>query len=232
MSDILIDVAGVSKSFGTGENETKVLKDISFQVREGEFVSIMGPSGCGKSTLLYLIGGLDVPKAGQIHVCGEDISHLSDKVMSRMRRREIGFIFQFYNLVPNLTVEENILLPVTMDGQKTSLYAKRLEAILKVVGLYEKRNFYPTELSGGQQQRTAIARALIMNPKVLLADEPTGNLDRKSGDEVMKLFQRLNRETGITVLQVTHSEEMAARGTRILHMEDGIIAKDIAVKGK
>jgi len=222
----MIYVNHLTKSFGSRENKTTVLKGITFSVDQGEFVSVMGPSGCGKSTLLYLIGGLDKPDSGEVLICDRNIRQLSDKKKAAMRRREVGFIFQFYNLVPNLTVEENILLSVIMDGGKPQKYRSKLERLLTLTGLKEKRKAFPTELSGGQQQRVAIARALIMDPKILLADEPTGNLDRKSGEAVMKLFEEVNRELKITILQVTHSEEMAAWGSRTMVMEDGVIVRD------
>jgi len=228
MNKNAIYVNHLSKSFGTGQNKQQVLKDLSFSIGEGEFVSVMGPSGCGKSTLLYLIGGLDKPDSGDVRICDRNIKKLSDKEKAAMRRRDVGFIFQFYNLVPNLTVEENILLSVIMDGQKPQQFKKQLDRLLDLTGLSRKRKAFPTELSGGQQQRVAIARALIMNPKILLADEPTGNLDKKSGEAIMQLFDEVNREMHVTILQVTHSEEMAAWGRRTMVMEDGVIVRDEA----
>jgi len=227
MNDILIQVQNLCKSYGKGSLHSEVLKDISFDVREGEFVSVMGPSGCGKSTLLYLIGGLEKPDSGTVSVCGNNIENMSDEEQSIMRRRDIGFVFQFYNLVPNLTVKENILLPVIMDKRSTAKYQKHLDALLGIIDLQNKKNSFPSELSGGQQQRVAIARALIMKPKVLLADEATGNLDRKSGMEIIKLFNRVNQKLGTAILQVTHSEEIASYGKRIITLSDGIIEQDI-----
>lgn len=221
----IIKVDKVSKIFGKGENQVKVLNDISFEIEKGEFVSLMGASGSGKSTLLYLIGGLDEPTTGRVIIDEKEISKLKEKEMSKLRRNSIGFVFQFYNLVQNLTVEENILLPVIMDGKKEKDYKERLDKILKIIGLEDKRKNLPHELSGGQQQRVSIARAIILSPKIILADEPIGNLDSKSGMEVMELFKKINKEENITILQVTHSEASAKYGTRIINLKDGTIDK-------
>ena len=219
----IIKVENLSKTFGTKENKVEVLKNINLSIDEGEFVSLMGASGSGKSTLLYLIGGLDKPTSGTVYINDSDISKLKEKKMSKLRRKDIGFVFQFYNLVQNLTVEENIMLPVIMDGKKVSEYKDRLEKILKIIGLEDKRKNLPNELSGGQQQRVSIARAIILSPRLILADEPIGNLDSKSGEEVMKLFKKINKEEGITILQVTHSESSAKYGNRIINLKDGEI---------
>ncbi|MBR2240940.1 MAG: ABC transporter ATP-binding protein [Clostridia bacterium] len=224
MEDIIC-VKNVGKSFGTKKNPVEVLKDININIKKGEFVSLMGQSGSGKSTLLYLIGGLDNPTNGTIEIAGKDISKMKDKAKSKMRRQDIGFVFQFYNLVPNLTVEENILLPVVMDGKSKGKYKKELDEILKIVGLENKRKCLPRELSGGQQQRVSIARAVIMNPSIILADEATGNLDSKSGKDVMELFSKINKEKNITILQVTHSQEIADYGNRTIHLKDGRIVE-------
>ena len=218
-----IKVNEVSKSFGEKENLNLVLDKVSLDIRKGEFVSLMGESGSGKSTLLYIIGGLDKPTSGTVVIDEKDINTLKEKEIAKFRRQDIGFVFQFYNLVQNLTVEENIMLPVVMDGKKEKDYKDRLDKILKIVGLEEKRKSLPNQLSGGQQQRVSIARAVIMNPKVILADEPIGNLDSKSGEEVMKLFKTLNEEENVTILQVTHSEESAKYGNRIIRLKDGKI---------
>ena len=219
----IIKVENLSKTFGTKENKEEVLKNINLSIDEGEFVSLMGASGSGKSTLLYLIGGLDKPTSGTVYINDLDISKLKEKKMSKLRRKDIGFVFQFYNLVQNLTVEENIMLPVIMDGKKVSECKDRLEKILKIIGLEDKRKNLPNELSGGQQQRVSIARAIILSPRLILADEPIGNLDSKSGEEVMKLFKKINKEEGITILQVTHSESSAKYGNRIINLKDGEI---------
>ncbi len=222
----IIRVENLYKSFGEGDSLVEVLKGISFDVEKGEFISIMGASGCGKSTLLYLLGALDSPDKGSVFIHDKDINKLKDRAKSRVRRSEIGFVFQFYNLVQNLTVEENILLPLIMDGKKPSTYEKELEEILEIVGLTQKRKVIPSKLSGGQQQRVAIARSVIASPDIILADEPTGNLDSKSGTEIMDLFKRINEEKKITILQVTHSNEAAGYGRRIIHLKDGMIERD------
>ena len=219
----IIDVTGVSKTFGKGSNLNKVLDNCSLCVNEGEFVSLMGASGSGKSTLLYLIGGLDREFEGKITLCGEDIGAIKDNKLSKLRLANIGFVFQFYNLVMNLNVEDNILLPMTVNGKKKSELKKELDEILEITGLTEKRKAMPATLSGGQQQRVAIARAILGSPSIILADEPTGNLDSKSTAEIMELFSRLNKEKGLTILQVTHSEKCAEYGTRTILLDSGKI---------
>jgi len=222
----IIKVNDVTKIFGHNGNKVTVLDKLSFEIKKGEFVSLMGASGSGKSTLLYLIGGLDTPTEGSIYIEDKDINKLKEKEMAKLRRKDIGFVFQFYNLVQNLTVEENIMLPVVMDGKKEKDYKDRLDKILKLIGLEDKRKNLPNELSGGQQQRVSIARAIILSPKIILADEPIGNLDSKSGTEVMELFRKINKEEGITILQVTHSEESAEYGDRIINLRDGKIIQE------
>ena len=217
----VIEVKNVSKTFGKNTSLNQVLNGACMYVQEGEFVSLMGASGSGKSTLLYLIGGLDRDFEGSISLCGKEIGPLKDKELSDLRLKNIGFVFQFYNLVMNLSVEDNILLPQTMNGRSKSSLKKELDEILEITGLTEKRKSMPNQLSGGQQQRVAVARAVIGNPKVILADEPTGNLDKKSTGEIMDLFRRLNRERGLTILQVTHSEECATYGTRTVVLDSG-----------
>lgn len=217
----IIEVKDLYKSFQLGEVEVEVLKGIDVLIEEGEFVSIMGPSGSGKSTLLYLIGGLDKPTSGSIRIKGIELSTMNDQEESQMRRRELGFVFQFYNLIPNLNVEENVMLPVLLDGKRMNAQRQQLDEILDVVGLGDRRRHTPRELSGGQQQRVAIARALINAPDIILADEPIGNLDTHTGTEVMKLLRRINREKGKTIVQVTHSQEAAGYGDRIIQVRDG-----------
>ncbi len=217
----IIEVNNVSKTFGKGENINHVLNGASMTVDQGEFVSLMGASGSGKSTLLYLIGGLDRNFEGNISVCGQDIGSLKDKALSDLRLKNMGFVFQFYNLVMNLSVQDNILLPQTMNGRKRSELKDALDEILEITGLTEKRKAMPNTLSGGQQQRVAIARAVIGNPSIILADEPTGNLDSVSTVEIMDLFKRLNQEKGMTILQVTHSEACAEYGTRTIRLDNG-----------
>ncbi|WP_027622197.1 ABC transporter ATP-binding protein [Acetivibrio clariflavus] len=218
---LAVEIHNLYKTYKLGSIEVEVLKGINLSVEKGEFVSIMGPSGSGKSTLLYLIGGLDKSSSGSIKVNGRELSNMTDRIESLMRRREIGFVFQFYNLIPNLNVEENIMLPILLDGKKIKHYKDRLEELLSIVGLSNRRHHTPRELSGGQQQRVAIARALINEPDIILADEPIGNLDSKSGTEIMELLRRINREKGKTIIQVTHSREAAEYGNRIINVKDG-----------
>ena len=216
----------IVKNFRLGDTVTEVLRDVSLRVMPGEFVSIMGPSGSGKSTLLYILGGLDTPTGGRVLLNGTDISSFGDEKMSGLRRRSIGFVFQFYNLIPNLNVEENIMLPLLLDGQKMERCKDRLDRILDMVGLSDRRRHTPRELSGGQQQRVAIARALIGNPGILFADEPTGNLDTKAGADIMSLLREINRSTGQTIIMVTHSPEAAKSSSRIITVRDGRIVQD------
>ncbi len=220
----MIQAKNISKNFTIGEQNLQVLKDISLHINQGEFVSLMGPSGSGKSTLLYILGGLDKADLGTVAINGKEIGSLLDSAESAMRRDEIGFVFQAYNLIDNLTVEENVLIPAMLDGKKRSAVNSRLEELLKAVGLYEHRKHRPMELSGGQQQRTAIARALINRPKVIFADEPIGNLDSQSGKEVLELLRNFNQQYGITILMVTHSEESTRYGNRVIRLKDGQIA--------
>ena len=221
---VAVEGRHIIKNFRIGNTPTKVLKDISLQVMQGEFVSIMGPSDSGKSTLLYILGGLDTPTSGHVLLNGTDISRFGDEKMSRIRRQKIGFVFQFYNLIPNLNVEENIMLPLLLDGKKMGGYRKQLEQILEIVGLSDRRRHTPRELSGGQQQRVAIARALIGNPEILFADEPTGNLDSKTGAEIMALLREINKTSGQTIIMVTHSPEAAQSSSRVIHVQDGVIS--------
>ena len=220
---VAVEGRHIIKNFCIGSTPTKVLKDISLQVMQGEFVSIMGPSGSGKSTLLYILGGLDAPTSGHVLLNGTDISRFGDEKMSRIRRQKIGFVFQFYNLIPNLSVEENIMLPLLLDGKKMGDYKKQLDRILEIVGLSNRRKHKPRELSGGQQQRVAIARALIGNPEILFADEPTGNLDSKTGAEIMNLLREINQNSGQTIIMVTHSPDAAKSSSRMITVQDGMI---------
>lgn len=216
-----IEAINLCKIYKLGALEIEVIKNITMTIEKGDFVSIMGPSGSGKSTFLYLAGGLDKPTSGNIMINGKELSLMNDRDESRMRRRDIGFVFQFYNLLPNLNVEENILLPALLDGKKGSGYQGRLAELLDIVGLTERSHHTPRELSGGEQQRTAIARALINNPDIILADEPTGNLDTKSGTEILKLLRKINHEKGHTIVMVTHSTEAASFSNRTIFMKDG-----------
>jgi len=220
---IAIEGQNIVKQYQDGIVDTPVLKNISLKIYRGEFVSIMGPSGSGKSTLLYILSGLDNPTGGNVLMNGRDIAGLDDHKKSIMRRRTIGFVFQFYNLIPNLNVEENILLPVLLDGKNMKDYKRQLNDILEIVGLADRRKHTPRELSGGQQQRVAIARALINSPDILFADEPTGNLDSTTGTEIMELLQEINRENNKTIVMVTHSGESAWYSNRTIHVKDGEI---------
>ena len=211
----------IVKEYTVGGEGVRVLDGISLKVCSGEFVSIMGESGSGKSTLLYILGGLDRPTEGDVCINGTDISGLSDENMSRMRRQKIGFVFQFYNLIPNLNAEENIMLPLLLDGKRAVDYSSRLAQMLELVGLTQRRKHTPRELSGGQQQRVAIARALMSRPEILFADEPTGNLDSRTGAEIMSLLEEINRERGQTIIMVTHSPEAAKSSSRIITVRDG-----------
>lgn len=221
----IIDVKNVSKQFGKGAAAAHVLDGLSFSVEKGEFVSLMGASGSGKSTMLYLIGGLDRDFGGTIELCGENISAMKEKQLSKLRLEKIGFIFQFYNLVQNLSVADNIMLPLNVRGKKRGELKGRLDEILELTGLSDKRKAMPSQLSGGQQQRVAIARAIMGEPELLLADEPTGNLDTHMTTEIMQLFSKINKEKGITILQVTHSSECASYGTRTILLEDGHVVE-------
>ena len=226
---VAIEGKNIVKDFQLGDTRTRVLKSISLKVSQGEFVSIMGQSGSGKSTLLYILGGLDTPTSGAVFMNGIDISKLGDEKMSRIRRQNIGFVFQFYNLIPNLNVEENIMLPLLLDGKKMRDYKKSLTDILEIVGLSDRRKHTPRELSGGQQQRVAIARALIGKPQILFADEPTGALNQANTREVLDLLTDLNRK-GQSILMVTHDLRAAARGNRILYLEDGKVCDELVLE--
>ena len=219
--DTIITVDNVYKSFGKDDLEVKVLQGADLSVQRGEFVSLMGPSGSGKSTLLYLIGGLDRNYTGDIVVCGENIGKIKEKKLSELRLSKIGFIFQFYNLVQNLSVEDNIILPLKVSKRYDAAAAGRLTEILDITGIADKRKVMPAKLSGGQQQRVAIARALMGEPDIILADEPTGNLDKESGENIMELFKKINEEKGMTILQVTHSEKNSEYGSRVVKLDNG-----------
>lgn len=219
----IIELVGVSKFFKLADRTVEVLKNVDLDIVKGEFISIMGPSGSGKSTLLYLIGGLDRVSEGSICINGVQMNKLSDDDESSMRRNDIGFVFQSYNLIENLTLQENIMLPALLEGKKRKDAIKKAEELMNIVGILDRRHHTPKELSGGEQQRTAIARALINEPQILFADEPIGNLDSRTGTEILKLLQRINKEKGLTILMVTHSEESTRYGGRIIRLKDGQI---------
>lgn len=216
----VIEITDLKKRFGSGENEALIFDGADLTIEKGSFVSLTGASGSGKSTLLYLIGGLDRDFRGDIRISGRSISGMDDRELSDLRSFKLSYVFQFYNLVANLTVEENILLPIELSGRKVKDHRRKLDELLELTGLSSKRKSYPSQLSGGQQQRCSIARAVLSEPEILLADEPTGNLDQASGREIMELFKHLNEEKGITILQVTHSPECAAYGNRIVKLAD------------
>ena len=214
----------LTREYGFGNNKVVALNHVSFSVEEGEFVTILGPSGSGKSTLLHLLGGVDKPTSGKVYIGGQSIYEMKERELTAFRRREIGQIYQFYNLIPVLNVEENICLPMLLDHRQAE--RKDLDELLELLGLTERVNHLPSELSGGQQQRVAIGRALISKPKLIMADEPTGNLDQKNSREIIKLFRELNEKYGQTILLITHDEKIAEHAERILVIEDGQIVKD------
>ena len=220
----ILRVEHLSRTYGKGENLVKAVDDVSFNVEQGEFVAIIGASGSGKSTLLHLIGGVDRPTAGSIMINGKDISKLNPDQLAIFRRRQIGIIYQFYNLIPILTVAENITLPCDLDGANVA--PERLNELLDALGLADRRNHLPNELSGGQQQRVSIGRALIQNPALMLADEPTGNLDSKASEEIVSLLRMSNRTFHQTVIIITHDPEIAKQADRIITIEDGRIVRD------
>ena len=220
----ILKVENLTKTYGSGENLVHAVDDVSFSVEKGEFVAIVGASGSGKSTLLHLIGGVDRPTSGKIFVDGNDISKMNDDKLAVFRRRQVGIVYQFYNLIPILTVEENITLPCDLDGRGVD--RERLEMILDSFGLRARRKHLPNQLSGGQQQRTSIARALINNPSLVLADEPTGNLDSKSSEEVMSMLKMCNKSYGQTVIMITHNLDIAKQADRIITISDGKIVEE------
>ena len=217
----IVKVENLTKKYGKGENEVIALNNVSLTIEKGEFVAIIGSSGSGKSTLLHLIGGVDRPTSGKVFVDGKDIYQLNDDNLAIFRRQNIGIIYQFYNLMPILNVKENITLPCDLDGKEVD--QERLNLLISTLGLKERITHLPNELSGGQQQRVAIGRSLINNPAVVLADEPTGNLDSKSSNEIIALLKRSNKELGQTIIMITHNPEIAKEADRIIKIEDGKI---------
>ena len=220
----ILQVEHLTKTYGAGDTAVRALDDVSLTVAAGEFVAIIGSSGSGKSTLLHLIGGVDRPTSGTVRVNGEDVFDRSDEELAVFRRREVGLVYQFYNLVPVLDVVENMCLPVLMDGRPVN--RARLENMLHVLGLEGREHHLPNQLSGGQQQRVAIGRALMNAPAVVLADEPTGNLDSKNSAEIMHLLRKSNRELGQTLIVITHDEDIALSADRVIALEDGRVASD------
>jgi putative ABC transport system ATP-binding protein len=226
--ETLVHVQDVKKTFTRGDERIQVLQGLTVHIAKGEFLALMGPSGSGKSTLLNLIGGLDRPTGGAIEVAGVRIDQLSEAKLAAWRARHVGFVFQMYNLLPALTAERNVELPLLLTDLKRPARQKSVATALSVVGLGDRMKHYPRQLSGGQEQRVGIARAIVTDPTLLLCDEPTGDLDRKSGDEVLNLLQSLNRDQGKTIIMVTHDPRAAERATRTLHLEKGVLVEDAA----
>ena len=226
----ILKVEHLSKIYGKGETAVRALDDISFTVEKGEFTAIIGPSGSGKSTLLHLIGGVDFPTSGKVIIDGTDIYKLNETKLAIFRRRQIGLIYQFYNLIPVLNVKENLSLPLLLDGRKVD--ENRLSNIIKMLGLQKRINHLPNQLSGGQQQRVSIGRALINHPALVLADEPTGNLDRKNSHEIIELLKMSNREFNQTLILITHDESIALQADRIITIEDGKITGDERIRNR
>lgn len=220
----ILRIENLSKVYGKGESKVVAIDNISFSVQKGEFIAIVGASGSGKSTLLHLIGGVDRPTSGKVYIDGKDIYQMDDDNLAIFRRRQVGLIYQFYNLIPILNVEENITLPCDLDGKKVD--KQRLNVLLKILGLEDRKIHLPNELSGGQQQRTSIGRALINNPSIILADEPTGNLDSKASDEIVNILKKSNKEYNQTIIMITHNIEIAKIADRIIKIEDGKVIKD------
>ena len=220
----ILEIKNLCKTYGKGETAVKALDNVSFSVEKGEFVAIIGPSGSGKSTLLHILGGVDTPTSGSVVIDGTDISRLDETALAIFRRRQIGLIYQFYNLIPILTVEENMTLPLLLDGKKPDKAV--IKELSKTLGLSQRMTFLPNQLSGGQQQRVSIGRALINNPALMLADEPTGNLDSRNSHEIIELLRRFNREHGQTVIIITHDESIALSADRTIAIVDGKIVKD------
>lgn len=224
----ILRVENLCKTYGSGENKVTALDNVSFSVNSGDFIAIIGPSGSGKSTLLHILGGVDKPTSGKVYMDGNDVYAQNDEQLAIFRRRQVGLIYQFYNLIPVLNVTENITLPVLMDGQKVN--RERLEELLTTLNLKGRENHLPNQLSGGQQQRVSIGRALMNAPAVVLADEPTGNLDRKNSQEIVELLKYSNQKYNQTLIIITHDESIALQADRILAIEDGRITRDEVIR--
>lgn len=220
----ILEVKNLSKTYGKGDTLVKALDDVSFSVEQGEFVAIIGPSGSGKSTLLHILGGVDTATSGKVCINDIDISKLDETALAIFRRRQIGLIYQFYNLIPILTVEENLTLPLLLDGRKPD--KKLISSLIDKLGLTHRLNHLPNQLSGGQQQRVSIGRALVNNPALMLADEPTGNLDSENSKEIISLLRKFNKENNQTVIIITHDEKIAMSADRVISIEDGKITRD------
>lgn len=224
----ILRIEHLSKIYGKGDTEVRALDDVSFTVPKGQFVAIIGPSGSGKSTLLHILGGVDTPTDGHVYVDGTDITTLDETALAIFRRRQIGLIYQFYNLIPILTVEENMTLPLLLDDKKVD--RAHFDSLVQVLGLQHRLGHLPSELSGGQQQRVSIGRALMYNPAILLADEPTGNLDSKNSKEIVELLRSFNKSLNQTVIIITHDERIALDADRVIAVEDGKIVKDEVIR--
>ncbi len=220
----ILRVENLTKTYGSGENQVRALDGVSFSVEKGQFLAIIGPSGSGKSTLLHILGGVDTPTSGKVYMAGQDVYAKSEEQLAVFRRREVGLVYQFYNLIPVLDVRENITLPVLMDGRKVN--EERLKELLDVLGLVGREKHLPNQLSGGQQQRVSIGRALMNAPAVVLADEPTGNLDSKASQEIVDLLKLSNKKYGQTLIVITHDENIALQADRVIAIEDGRIVRD------
>ncbi len=220
----ILRVENLVKTYGKGENQVQALAGVSFSVEKGEFLAIIGPSGSGKSTLLHILGGVDRPTSGKVYMNGQDVYAQNEEQLAIFRRRQVGLIYQFYNLIPVLDVRENMTLPVLMDGRKVN--EERLRELLRILGLEEREKYLPNQLSGGQQQRVSIGRALMNAPAVVLADEPTGNLDSRNSQEIVELLKMSNRKYAQTLIMITHDENIALQADRILAIEDGRITRD------
>ncbi len=225
----ILEIKNLCKVYGNGETRVDALKDVNFEVEQGEFVAIVGPSGSGKSTLLHILGGVDVPTSGIVNIAGTDIGKLDETRLAIFRRRNIGLIYQFYNLIPILNVEENLTLPILLDGKKPD--KKLLKDLVEKLGLTKRLKHLPNQLSGGQQQRVSIGRALMNHPALLLADEPTGNLDSENSKEIISLLRKFNKENNQTVIIITHDERIALSADRVITIEDGRITRDSRKEG-
>lgn len=225
----ILKVENLTKIYGSGNNEVRALDGVSFSVEKGQFVAIIGPSGSGKSTLLHILGGVDAPTGGKVYMDGQDVYAQKEEQLAIFRRRQVGLIYQFYNLIPVLNVVENMTLPVLMDGRKVN--QERLNELLETLSLTQRKNNLPNQLSGGQQQRVSIGRALMNAPAVVLADEPTGNLDSKNSQEIVELLKLSNKKYGQTLIVITHDENVALQADRIIAIEDGRIVRDETLRG-
>ena len=226
----ILEIRNLCKVYGKGETKVDALKDISFDVEQGEFVAIVGPSGSGKSTLMHIMGGVDVPSSGSVRIAGTEISELDETKLAIFRRRQIGLIYQFYNLIPILTVKENLTLPILLDGKKPD--KKLLQELIEKLGLASRVDHLPNQLSGGQQQRTSIGRAIVKNPSILLCDEPTGALDYNTSKEILGLIENVNKRYGNTIIMVTHNEAISQMADHTIKLRDGVVRKNIINENK